>query len=147
MPTTYLALLRGINLGPKNKIAMADLSQVFSEAGCSDVRTYIQSGNVIFTAAPELSARLPDLITAQIQKRFGHKEQPRILSMLCSWRICQGLVPRTASIPTGRRLIGSLFAEKRFICYFLRVLRGTSSPVHTLTQSSRPLARSELGER
>jgi uncharacterized protein (DUF1697 family) len=73
MPTTYLALLRGINLGPKNKIAMADLSQVFSEAGCSDVRTYIQSGNVIFTAAPELSARLPDLITAQIQKRFGHK--------------------------------------------------------------------------
>jgi uncharacterized protein (DUF1697 family) len=73
MPTTYLALLRGINLGPKNKIAMPDLAEVFSEAGCSDVRTYIQSGNVIFTASSDLSARLPDVITAQIQKRFGHK--------------------------------------------------------------------------
>jgi uncharacterized protein (DUF1697 family) len=73
MPTTYLALLRGINLGPKNKIAMPDLAEIFSEARCGDVRTYILSGNVIFTGASELSARLPDLITAQIQRRFGHK--------------------------------------------------------------------------
>ena len=73
MPATYLALLRGINLGPKNKIAMRDLSEIFRGAGCGDVRTYIQSGNVIFTGSSELSGRLPDLITAQIQKRFGYK--------------------------------------------------------------------------
>jgi Uncharacterized protein conserved in bacteria len=73
MPAIHLALLRGINLGPKNKIAMPDLAKIFGDAGCSNVRTYIQSGNVIFAATSELSGRLPDLITAQIQQRFGHR--------------------------------------------------------------------------
>ncbi len=73
MPTTYLALLRGINLGPKNKIPMPDLAEVCAKAGCQDVRTYIQSGNVIFEAIPEVSVRLPELIAKEIQKRFGHK--------------------------------------------------------------------------
>jgi uncharacterized protein (DUF1697 family) len=73
MPTTSLALLRGINLGPRNKIAMSDLAGIFNQAGCGDVRTYILSGNVIFKASSELSGRLPDLIKAQIEKRFGYK--------------------------------------------------------------------------
>jgi uncharacterized protein (DUF1697 family) len=69
----YLALLRGINLGPKNKILMPDLGKIFSEAGCENVRTYIQSGNVLFEATPELAGRLPKLVTDQIQKRFGYQ--------------------------------------------------------------------------
>jgi uncharacterized protein (DUF1697 family) len=73
MSTTYLALLRGINLGPKNKILMPDLVEVFTKAECKDVRTYIQSGNVIFEATRELSTRLPELISKEIQMRFGHK--------------------------------------------------------------------------
>ena len=73
MPTTYLALLRGINLGPKNKISMGDLAEVFAETGCQGVRTYIQSGNVIFEASPEVSVRLPELVTKEIEKRFGYK--------------------------------------------------------------------------
>ena len=73
MPTTFLALLRGINLGPKNKISMPDLAELFSSAGCTDVRTYIQSGNVIFQGTAELVGGLSELITTQIQKRFGHK--------------------------------------------------------------------------
>jgi uncharacterized protein (DUF1697 family) len=73
MSAIYLALLRGINLGPKNKIPMPDLAEVFTKAGCKKVRTYIQSGNVIFEATPELSIRLPDLIAKEIQRRFGHK--------------------------------------------------------------------------
>jgi uncharacterized protein (DUF1697 family) len=73
MSTTYLALLRGINLGPKNKILMPDLVEVFTKAGCKDVRTYIQSGNVVFEATRELSTRLPELIAKEIQRRFGHK--------------------------------------------------------------------------
>ena len=73
MSNTYLALLRGINLGPKNKISMPDLAELFSRAGCTDVRTYIQSGNVIFEGAVKLVDRLPELIAKEIQKRFGHK--------------------------------------------------------------------------
>ena len=49
---THLALLRGINLGGKNKVAMADLRTLVAGLGHTDVSTYIQSGNVLFTADP-----------------------------------------------------------------------------------------------
>jgi uncharacterized protein (DUF1697 family) len=73
MPETYVALLRGINVGGKNKLPMKDLSGLFVEAGCEDVRAFIQSGNVIFRAARGVTAQLPGLIAAQIAKRFGYK--------------------------------------------------------------------------
>jgi uncharacterized protein (DUF1697 family) len=47
-PTTYAALLRGINLGSHKRIAMADLRALVEGLGCSDVRTYVQSGNAVF---------------------------------------------------------------------------------------------------
>jgi len=72
MSLTYLGLLRGINVGGKHKLPMKDLIEIFVWAGCVDVRTYIQSGNVIFRAAPEERARLPGLITTAIAKRFGY---------------------------------------------------------------------------
>ena len=68
---THLALLRGINLGGKNKLPMKDLVALFVAAGCDNVRTYIQSGNVIFDAPPSLAADLPDRIAAEIAHRFG----------------------------------------------------------------------------
>ena len=64
----YVALLRGINVGGRNKLLMRELASMFVEAGCEDVRTYIQSGNVVFRAAPSLahcvSARISDAIVA-----------------------------------------------------------------------------------
>lgn len=50
MITQYVALLRGINVGGKNKIAMAELKVCFEELGCQEVRTYIASGNVLFAS-------------------------------------------------------------------------------------------------
>jgi len=47
---THIALLRGINVGGRNKVAMADLREVVSGLGHTDVVTYIQSGNVVFTS-------------------------------------------------------------------------------------------------
>ena len=77
---TYLALLRGINVGGKNKLPMKDLVDLFVEAGCDDVRTYIQSGNVIFGAAPDLAARLPGLVAARIAERFGYRTPAVLLT-------------------------------------------------------------------
>jgi uncharacterized protein (DUF1697 family) len=68
-----VALLRGINLGNKNKLPMKDLAQMFVDAGCSDVKTYIQSGNVVFTAPASVLKGLPEQIEAQIAKKFGHR--------------------------------------------------------------------------
>jgi uncharacterized protein (DUF1697 family) len=50
---THVALLRGINLGSSNRVAMADLRSLVAGLGHGDVSTYIQSGNVLFTAADD----------------------------------------------------------------------------------------------
>lgn len=71
--STYIALLRGINVGGKNKLPMKDLASLFTHAGCNDVRTYIQSGNVIFHAPSRVAQQLPVQIAQQIEKRFGFK--------------------------------------------------------------------------
>ena len=65
--------MRGLNLGAHNRLAMTDLVQVFVEAGCTDVRTYIQSGNVIFNASQSKLEKLPGLIPKRILERFGYK--------------------------------------------------------------------------
>ena len=67
----YVALLRGINVGGKNKMPMKDLAAMFADAGFSDVRTYIQSGNVVFRADPTPGEDIPSLISASISDRFG----------------------------------------------------------------------------
>ena len=60
----YVALLRGINVGGNNLIKMADLRESFVELGFSEVRTYIQSGNVVFCAKQKNKAKLTAVIEA-----------------------------------------------------------------------------------
>jgi uncharacterized protein (DUF1697 family) len=71
MSSRYVALLRGVNVGGKNKLPMKDLVGIFSDAGCSEVRNYIQSGNVVFTATTALAKRISSLVEKQIEQRFG----------------------------------------------------------------------------
>ncbi len=66
----YVALLRGINVGGRNVIAMADLRETFEDAGCTAVSTYIQSGNVLFSSAAPRAALERDL-EALLERRFG----------------------------------------------------------------------------
>ena len=61
--TIWLALLRGINVGGRNVIRMAELRECFESEGFRDVVTYIQSGNVIFRAP----SSGPDVLTARIE--------------------------------------------------------------------------------
>jgi uncharacterized protein (DUF1697 family) len=68
---THVALLRGINVGGKNRLPMADLNKICAAAGCEDVRTYIQSGNVLFNADAGCAKRMPKLVESAINKRFG----------------------------------------------------------------------------
>ena len=68
---THVALLRGINLGGKNKVAMADLRALVAGLGHTDVSTYIQSGNVLFTASAdaergETARAITEAITATL---------------------------------------------------------------------------------
>jgi uncharacterized protein (DUF1697 family) len=69
---TFVALLRGINVGGKNKLPMVDLLAMFTECGCTNAQHYIQSGNVIFRARPNAAARACEQVTVSIAKRFGY---------------------------------------------------------------------------
>lgn len=69
MPT-HVALLRGINVGGRNRVAMAALREVVASLGHTDVATYIQSGNVVFTAARSdpgvLARQLEEAVAASL---------------------------------------------------------------------------------
>ncbi len=74
MSETYVALLRGINVGGKNKLSMESLRECFADAGCSNIRTYIQSGNVVFHAGDvESAAAACRHVEAAIFERFSCK--------------------------------------------------------------------------
>jgi uncharacterized protein (DUF1697 family) len=66
-----VALLRGVNVGGKNKVPMADLREAIEESGHGDVRTYIQSGNVVFNSRSADTGKVAAGIEKAIAERFG----------------------------------------------------------------------------
>jgi len=69
----YVALLRGINVGGKNLIKMTALKECFEAQGFEDVATYIQSGNVVFSADQADAAVLARRIEATLAKKFAYR--------------------------------------------------------------------------
>ena len=67
---TYIALLRGINVSGHKKILMADLRNLFEKLGFENVRTYIQSGNVVFQTKEDNLVVIEDRIKHQILKQY-----------------------------------------------------------------------------
>ena len=80
-----LALLRGINVGGRS-LPMADLRALCGELGWEDVRTYIQSGNVVFSAPGE-PEKIAVALEAAIEDRFAMKV-PTIVRTAEQWRTC-----------------------------------------------------------
>lgn len=70
--TTYIALLRGINVSGKNSIKMADLKELLQLQGYTDVLTYIQSGNIIFKSNKIKVKELETQISTAINKKYGY---------------------------------------------------------------------------
>ena len=66
----FVALLRGINVGGRNLIGMSDLAARFRDGGFRDVRTYIQSGNVLFASERAAGPELEDEIERLLGERF-----------------------------------------------------------------------------
>jgi uncharacterized protein (DUF1697 family) len=70
MPT-HVALLRGINVGGGGKVPMADLRDLLTKLGHSDVKTYIQTGNIVFTPPHDDTGKLAAEIRDAIKSTFG----------------------------------------------------------------------------
>ena len=77
---SHVALLRGINVGGKNKVPMAELREVVTSLGHTGVSTYIQSGNVLFTTEETDTAELASALEAAIAGRFGINPAVVVLS-------------------------------------------------------------------
>jgi uncharacterized protein (DUF1697 family) len=69
----HIALLRGINVGGKNQLPMKALAEMFATLGCSNVSTYIQSGNVVCEAHDVLAPKLPKAIEKAIGESYGYR--------------------------------------------------------------------------
>jgi uncharacterized protein (DUF1697 family) len=67
---TYIALLRAINVGGRSLISMPDLRTLFGSLGFSEVKTYIQTGNVIFNADKKPPTNLAEQIEKALKKKF-----------------------------------------------------------------------------
>jgi uncharacterized protein (DUF1697 family) len=71
--TTYVALLRGVNVGGNKLVAMADLRHLLDELGFASPRSLLQSGNLIFNSAARPAAGLERLLDTEAEKRLGLK--------------------------------------------------------------------------
>jgi uncharacterized protein (DUF1697 family) len=76
----YLALLRGINVGGHNKVAMSDLRDLAAGLGHADVATYIQSGNLLFSTAETDAVKLADALELEIAARLGVRPAVVVIS-------------------------------------------------------------------
>jgi uncharacterized protein (DUF1697 family) len=94
---TFVALLRGINVGGKNKLPMKDLVGMFERAGCVTTRHYIQSGNIVFSAPETLAPKIPVMVEAAIAKGLGL----RVPVVLRSEKELRGVVAGNPFLKTG----------------------------------------------
>ena len=76
----YIALLRGINVGGKNKISMTELKKTFEDNGYHNVITYINSGNVIFSCQNEDNAEIKQICQSAIADKFSLNIAVSVLS-------------------------------------------------------------------
>jgi uncharacterized protein (DUF1697 family) len=69
--TIHIALLRGVNVGGHKQISMADLRDLLTQLGLAEVRSLLQSGNLVFGATGRTSAQLERLLETEAEKRLA----------------------------------------------------------------------------
>ena len=77
---THVALLRGVNVSGRNKVPMAALRDLVADLGCGEVETYIQSGNVVFSAGALGADEVRMAIEAAIAREFGVTSEVVVVS-------------------------------------------------------------------
>jgi uncharacterized protein (DUF1697 family) len=76
---SFIALFRGLNVGGSGVLPMKDLVAILEQLGFGDIKTYIQSGNVVFRTEEDDPARIAKRITSEVVKGFGFEPQVLLL--------------------------------------------------------------------
>jgi uncharacterized protein (DUF1697 family) len=108
--TQYVALLRGINVGGKNLIKMADLKVCFEKHGFSEPATFIQSGNVLFGSSETNQTKLTSEIEKVLSKTFGYSSRV----------VLRSLKEMRATVAKAPKGFGSDPKTYRYYVYFLK---------------------------
>ncbi len=104
--TTLIALLRGINMGGHHKLPMDELSSLLTEMGLRDIRTYIQSGNVVFRSEAKNNAALAAKISAAIEAQHGFAPQVLLLDAEeLRKAMANNPYPEAEAVPTSLHLL------------------------------------------
>jgi uncharacterized protein (DUF1697 family) len=134
MAASHVALLRGINVGTAKRIAMQDLRGVMAGLGYTDVRTLLNSGNIVFTA-PSRRGDPSKRIQQEIEKRLGVSSRVTVLTAAeLDVAVRGNSLLKVASHPS-RLLVGAL------------ATRDDRSRLEPLTRKRWGLERLALGER
>ena len=110
--TSYIALLRGVNVGGKQKVPMADLRTTFVELGFTEVRTLLNSGNVVFRTDRETTpAALEASLEAELARRLGLRTDLHVHTA-AEWRalIAANSLPELAATRPGHLIVSCLKA-------------------------------------
>ena len=100
-----VALLRGINVGKAKRIAMADLRAAIEELGFTNVRTLLNSGNVVFSASRPSVKKIAAAIEAAIEKRWGFSSRVVVIDAAALKRIVDGNPLRKIVTDASRHLV------------------------------------------
>jgi uncharacterized protein (DUF1697 family) len=103
-------LLRGINVGGHNKVAMADLRDIAARLGHTDVATYIQSGNLVFTSGVSNAAALADALEAAIAARLGMRPAVVVVSAA---QVAQVIADNPFPHETNPKYVHAVFRRDR----------------------------------
>jgi uncharacterized protein (DUF1697 family) len=146
--TRYLAFLRGINVGGHRKIVMANLRAAVAALGCTEVESFIQSGNVIFTSDHNDAAVLEHRLEDQIRQVFGF-DVPAMVRTAEEVVAVVGAEPfgTAADHPEATVYIG--FLQQPASVDGSAILRGYQGPIDTVHVAGRHvywLRRRDLGE-
>jgi len=90
-PQIFVALLRGVNVGGNNMISMTSLKQSFEEAGFTDVKTYINSGNIIFKTSEADQRKLEKRIEQMLSKDYDLDSKVVVRSLSEMERLVESL--------------------------------------------------------
>ena len=108
MPT-YIALLRGINVGGQKLIKMAELQSHFASGGAVNVRTYIQSGNVVFEHQERSAATLRKILEQHLAAKLGCPV-PTLVKTAKDLAAIAGANPYDVQLPE--------FGRRMYVCFF-----------------------------
>jgi uncharacterized protein (DUF1697 family) len=99
---TFISMLRGINLGAKNRIAMPALKSLYESLGLANVVTYVQSGNIVFKSAITDESQLAASIAAEITRVLSLDIPVLVRDRTCFARLVTGnpFLPQHAEDPT-----------------------------------------------